>query len=63
MEISGKELFDPSNSSYQDFEIHDSEFSNIVVRLLSYFSINIREKEVLEIAERLKNEITVKDNN
>ena len=61
--VGGKELFDPSNNSYQDFELHESEFSNIVLRMLSFFSINLREQEVIEIAERLKGELAAKDNN
>lgn len=60
--VSNKEMFDPSNTSFQDFELDKSEFSNIVVRMLSYFSINIREEEVVKIAETLKDKITLKDN-
>lgn len=50
----GSEVFDPSNSSFQDIELHDSEFSNIVNRMLTYFGINLREPEVVKIAENLK---------
>lgn len=57
------ELFDPSNASFQDFELHDSEFSNIVNRMLTYFGINLREAEVVQIAETLKDKLTIKDNN
>ena len=63
MMVQNKEMFDASNGSYQDFELHDSEFSNIVIRLMSYFSINIREKEIIEIAELLKEKTNSKDNN
>lgn len=59
----GNELFDPSNSSFQDFELHESEFTNIVNRLLTYFGINLRESEVIQIAETLKDKLTIKDNN
>lgn len=60
--VMNKELFDPSKSDYQDFELHESEFSNIVLRMLSFFSINIRENEVVQIAEALKNKLEIKDN-
>lgn len=60
--VGGKEMFNPANSSYMDFELHPSEFSNIILRMLSAFSINLREFEVTKIAEELKNQITVKDN-
>lgn len=59
----GNELFDPSNSSFQDFELHESEFSNIINRMLTYFGINLREAEVVQIAETLKDKLTIKDNN
>jgi hypothetical protein len=59
---SGNEAFDPSNPDFQDFELHESEFSNIVIRLLSYFSITIREQEVIQTAEILKDKMSIKDN-
>jgi hypothetical protein len=55
------EMFDSSNSSYQDFELHASEFSNIVIRMLSSFGINLREGEVIQIAETLKDKMNLKD--
>lgn len=60
---SGNQLFDSSNSSYQDFELHESEFSNIVNRMLTYFGINLRESEIVQIAETLKDKLTIKENN
>ena len=55
-------MYDPSNASFQDFELHESEFSNIVLRMLSYFGINLREGEVMQIAELLKDKMNLKDN-
>ena len=57
----GQEMFDPSNTSFQDFELHESEFSNIVLRMLSHFGINLREGEVMQIAELLKDKMNLKD--
>lgn len=59
----GNELFDPSNSSFQDFELHESEFTNIINRMLTYFGVNLREAEVVKMAETLKDKLTIKDNN
>jgi len=58
----GGEVFNPSDVDFQDVELHDSEFTNIVLRLLSYFSINLREGEVIQIAETLKDKMNLKDN-
>lgn len=59
---SGDPVFNPANPSYQDFELHDSEFSNIVLRMLSHFGLNLREAEVINIAETLKDKLTLRDN-
>jgi hypothetical protein len=59
---SGLEVFDPSSSSYQDFELHSSEYSNILVRLLSLFGVVLREADVVQIAESMKNTNEIKDN-
>lgn len=53
--------FDPSNLSFQDFELHDSEFTNIVNRMLLYFGVNLREQEIQGIANNLKDRLTVKE--
>jgi len=58
----GSEMYDPSNASFQDFELHESEFSNIVLRMLSFFGINLREEAVIQVAEALKNKLNQKDN-
>lgn len=58
----GNESYDPSNPSFQDVELHVSEFSNIVVRLLAYFGITIREEEVIRIAETMKDKNNIKEN-
>lgn len=60
--VSGKEIYNPSNVSHQDFELSELELSNIVVRMLSYFGINLREVEVVQIAEELKNKRNINDN-
>jgi len=52
--VSGVELYNPSANDFQDFELHTSEFSNLVIRMLSYFGINIREAEIMQYAEALK---------
>ena len=60
--VSGKEMYDPSNGSFQDFELHPSEFSNIVVRMAGYFSVNLREEEVARVVGQKIQENEIKDN-
>ena len=59
--VSSAELFDNTLSDFQDFELHESEFSNIVIRMLSYSGINIKDKEVAQYAEALKQKQTIKE--
>lgn len=61
--VGGKELYDPSNGSFQDFELHPSEFSNIVLKMLSFFGINLREEAVVQVAEALMNRLNKKEDN
>lgn len=58
----GDAMYNPADASFQDFELHESEFSNVVIRMLSYFGINLRETEVVQIAESLKDKMNQKDN-
>jgi len=60
--INNQPLHNPADVSFQDFELHESEFTNIVLKMLSYFGINLREAEVVQIAEELKNKMNLKDN-
>jgi hypothetical protein len=58
----GNPAYNPAAVDFQDFELHESEFSNIVVRMLLYFGINLREAEVAQIAQTLKDKNNLKDN-
>lgn len=59
----GDPIFDPSNPNFQDIELHESEFYNVVIRTLSHFGINLRERDVIQTAELLKDKQNTKDNN
>ena len=61
MDNIGKEMYDPNNASFQDFELDSSEFYNIILRMLTYFGINLREPEVVKIAEIMKDKDNVKN--
>jgi len=60
--VGNNELFDGSNPSFQDFELHESEFNNIVIRLLTYFSINIKDTDIIQVSEVMKDKLKVEDN-
>ena len=62
MTISNVPLFNPSATDYQDLDLHVSEFNNVVVRVLGYLGLSIREAEVIQVSENIKNQTNLKDN-
>lgn len=62
-DVGGTEMFDPSSVDFQDFELHESEMTRIVIEMLSYFGINLRETEVTQYAEALKRIVESKEEN
>ena len=44
-------LFNPSATDYQDFELPMSDFSDLVVKILQYSGVSIREEEVVAAAK------------
>jgi hypothetical protein len=63
MLTSGEPMFNPADPSFQDFELHYSEFANITIKILSYFGITIREEEIVKAAELFKDKNNLKENN
>lgn len=61
--INGDPIFNVSDSSYQDFDLHPSEFSNIVNRILLYFGVNLREVDIVKLADGIKDKQNLKENN
>lgn len=54
MMVKNSPMFNPSDSMYQDFDLHESEFSNIILRMLPELGLTIREQDVIEYGEKLK---------
>lgn len=49
--VAGNPLFNPTAEDYQDFELPESMFNEIVVKILSYCGIQIREAEVVQASQ------------
>jgi hypothetical protein len=47
----GNPIFNPSASTYQDFEIHPSDEPRLVIKILGYAGISIREIDMVQYAE------------
>ena len=60
--IGSREVFNPSAVDYQDVDIHPSEESAVVTRLLERFGINLGNYEVTQLAQQQKAEEFKKEN-
>lgn len=49
--VGGDPLFDQSANDYQDFEMPMSDFSDLVIKILQYAGVSIREQEVMAAAK------------
>jgi hypothetical protein len=49
--VSGNPLFNPSSSDYQDFELPYSMFTELVIKILGYSGVEIREADIIQISQ------------
>lgn len=47
----GEPIFDPSQNDYQDFEVRPEDEVNLIIKILQYAGISIRETEVYQFAK------------
>lgn len=52
--VGGNPLFNPSAGDYQDFELPIQFFSDIVIKVLGYCGIEIRENDVVQISQAME---------
>jgi hypothetical protein len=61
--VNNNPLFNPSAADYQDFEIHPSDEPKLIIKILSYMGVSIREQDIFTVAESMDNELYTKENN
>ena len=49
--VAGNPVFNQSDNNYQDFEIHPADEPRLIVKILGYSGLSIRENEVVQYAE------------
>lgn len=54
VDVSGNPLFNPSAADYTDFEIPSQFFYDLVVKILGYCGIEIRENDVVQISQAME---------
>jgi hypothetical protein len=52
--VAGNPLFNPSALDYQDFELPVQFFSDLVIKILGYCGIEIRENDVVQISQAME---------
>ena len=52
--VAGNALFNPSALDYQDFELPVQFFSDLVIKILGYCGIEIREADVVQISQAME---------
>lgn len=60
--VGGNPIYNPSAGDFQDLEIHPSDEVKIVIKVLSYAGISIREMEVVQLMENMDTKEFQKDN-
>ena len=53
IEVQNNPLFNPSAVDYQDFEIHPSCEMELVIKILAYCGMSIREAEVVQASQNM----------
>jgi hypothetical protein len=53
--VSNEAFYNPGAPDAQDFEVHESEISNLVIKILSYAGIVIKQAEIIQLAEAKEN--------
>lgn len=52
--VSNAPLFNPNAGDFSDIDLHQSEQSNIIINILSQIGINLKENELVQYAELIK---------
>jgi hypothetical protein len=62
LDVLGKAVFNPSDSTYQDFELPDYWFNKIVIEMALLMGIHLREQEIEQVMQQQQNTDFQKDN-
>jgi hypothetical protein len=52
--IGGNPLFNPTAVDYQDFEFPESMFSDLVIKILGYAGVEIREADIIQVSQGME---------
>jgi hypothetical protein len=52
--VAGNPLFNPTAVDYQDFEFPESMFSDLVIKILGYAGVEIREADIIQVSQGME---------
>jgi len=52
--VGGNPLFNPTATDYQDFEFPESMFNDLVVKILGYAGVEIREADIIQVSQGME---------
>jgi hypothetical protein len=52
--VSGNPLFNPTAVDYKDFELPESMFNDLVLKVLGYAGVEIREADIIQLAQSVE---------
>lgn len=61
--INGAEVYNPSAGDFVEIDMHPSEETNIILKVLLQFGINLKEQDVVAIASNITNTEQANENN
>jgi hypothetical protein len=52
--VAGNPLFNPTANDYKDFELPESMFNDLVLKILGYAGVEIREADIIQLAQSVE---------
>jgi hypothetical protein len=52
--VGGNPLYNPTANDYQDFELPESMFNDLVLKILGYAGVEIREADIIQLAQSVE---------
>jgi hypothetical protein len=49
--VNNEPFFNPNSATYKDFELPLDDFANLVIKILSYAGVSIREQDIVQAAK------------
>lgn len=52
IELQGNPIFNPNAVDFQDFELHPSDEVMVIIKLMSYFGVSVRDADIIQVSKQ-----------